>query len=908
MICRFISENYSAQLASLAASEQSIQTIEICIKDRLVGFEASSRSIPMLCHSIKMGMPLKVGGKLESAGHLSDELNPLVAGYYYKVGSLVISYTNAKGKLVSIRHRPDTLRLFTLPDSVPIEGFKTEKFIRFGEYKCWDTLEKLAKENDQYVFDKDLGRFRSPCSEQAALNTFGFGYDVLTERDVDAVVVSNFEVLHTYFEKRAKSVPYAISDQVREVTAKKQGISLAELMASAPGLNADHFYKLIADQKVYVPLEICHLEYPSTVHVFTDRLSYEAFGALTPSTPPTRYQIRNRFPTFDPGEIVTIRGKNYTVVAPSEFGVQFRDESGESCSMKTSDLKQFLKDRQISSLGVPANREEAARKILLSTSPETLSSALNRYEIIRPILDGNKKRSCLPKNLRNAKEWLRRARLANINYQNPLIGCIDDRSSQGWHGSHISEASEALIREAIDTKFMSIMAPKKAAAYGFYRELCKERGQSPVSDKTFNVRIGRYAADKLAKAREGEMAGAALEAPVAEETLLSGAGRWFMHIAGLDEFTYDLALIFPELGIPIGTAWASAMIDTFTRTALAVIVSFEAPSYVTTMMLLRECVRRWGRLPEVLLMDNGAGYKNISLVLFAKRYRIKLMCRPSGRPRWGSENERWGGDTNQRIANELPGSTKILAKYRRVSKTHHPDTLAVYGIKGATEIITEWAYNIFDNLPHRGLHGKTPKTAREISLVEHGLREHLKISDDPEFDIYSLPAPKGDGTCKVQAHEGVQVFNLCYWHRNSFSDPEIVGTYVDVRWLPFDITRVYAFVGREWVQCDCVKLLKLRKLSQEQLCAVSLHIRKGRSDYNRNHAKVLEQVAEFLTPKQTTGAEFVENLRTRASAQQFINASKPIDMGDDEAGATPKGGDSPRPKIPGFTATAPKQN
>ena len=98
-----------------------------------------------------------------------------------------------------------------------------------------------------------------------------------------------------------------------------------------------------------------------------------------------------------------------------------------------------------------------------------------------------------------------------------------------------------------------------------------------MSAKTFNARIARYAADKIAKAREGVFASTGSEAPVNGETLLAGAGRWLLHIAHLDEFVLDLALIFPEVGISLGTAWVSVMIDSYTRTVLALFVSFEAP-------------------------------------------------------------------------------------------------------------------------------------------------------------------------------------------------------------------------------------------------------------------------------------------------------------------------------------------
>lgn len=147
--------------------------------------------------------------------------------------------------------------------------------------------------------------------------------------------------------------------------------------------------------------------------------------------------------------------------------------------MTRNDLERLVKDGGIVSLGVPVNAESKAREILLSTSQAKLKAAVDRLAILQPVLDGHRPAKSLDQ-LPNGKEWLRRARKADIQYSNPLIGCIDFSDRQGWRGSHISETSEALITEIIRKSFVSTLASKKAAAYGEYRRVCKERGRAPV--------------------------------------------------------------------------------------------------------------------------------------------------------------------------------------------------------------------------------------------------------------------------------------------------------------------------------------------------------------------------------------------------------------------------------------------
>jgi hypothetical protein len=137
MINKYNKQFYANSLHLLNVSPNLFSALNACVEDCLKGFEASSRSISMVCHSFKMGTSMKVGSKIENAARLSDEINPSVAGYYYKVGELVISFDNTAGERVSVRHRPDSLRLLQLPDADKSKVFKPSDYIRFAEYKSF---------------------------------------------------------------------------------------------------------------------------------------------------------------------------------------------------------------------------------------------------------------------------------------------------------------------------------------------------------------------------------------------------------------------------------------------------------------------------------------------------------------------------------------------------------------------------------------------------------------------------------------------------------------------------------------------------------------------------------------------------------------------------------------------------
>ena len=60
-----------------------------------------------------------------------------------------------------------------------------------------------------------------------------------------------------------------------------------------------------------------------------------------------------------------------------------------------------------------------------------------------------------------------------------------------------------------------------------------------------------------------------------------------------------------ETGQLLGPSWLTLLIDAYSRRVLGRTVTFDPPSYRSVMMVIRECVRRHARLPEVLVVDGG---------------------------------------------------------------------------------------------------------------------------------------------------------------------------------------------------------------------------------------------------------------------------------------------------------------
>lgn len=903
MITPFVLESYLLSLAKLGISDANVALVRSLIGEKNKGFEPSSKSVPSIFRSLKVpGEPMPMGSKLELAGALTAEPDPDVAAHFTKCGEFPISWQKADGTVIGQRHRPDALRLHRI--SSTDTPARLDQLVYFVEFKDSGWLNEKIRSGDQrFSRDGNTKRYRCLAAEKAAKEFYGIGYVIVTEKDLDPVVVNNIDFILDYCRANVPEVPAAIAAKTVEAVAVKQGLSLPELLTQAEGLTPDRFFTLMVGGRVFVRLNECQLDRLSDVRVFTDAASADAFDAMMKADVHTNGVV-GRVPTLTPGEVLIIDGKELRVVIVGETMIECTDQNGTATSIKREHFSLLIRQRKVSSLGVPTDHAERAREVLRRTPPKKLQAAIHRYGPLEPYVESRKRRAKDAATRLSSRDrfWLRKARAAKIEFGIGFIGCIDNTDKRGRRGSRLTEEAETLVTSSIEETYITDRASAMTAAYGTYRNLCKTKSQPPVSLKTFRDRVRKYAKDELIRRREGAMAGASHEAPVEGEALVDGVGRFFMQVGHMDEFVLDLALIFPELGAAIGQAWVIALLDGFSRTVLALFVTFDAPSYITTMMALRECVRRWKRLPGAVGMDSGPGFKNVSLDLFLGFYDIRPMWRPKGKARWGAQIERKGGTLNQRISSELPGATKIINKHRRVSKSHHPDRLAVYGLRDADNIVREWCYEEYDTLPHRGLHGKTPKEVRMLSIAEHGAREHLEIEFDSVFQILSLPAPDADGTAKVQPHDGVQVDNIYYWHKD-FHLSENVGSRVPLRWDPCDITHVYVFVGGQWQECHCRGLLRLKRLSREELCLASMEIRRGRKGYGRKYSEILERVQKFLDARRKTPEELKELLRAKESARQLIaGMSGPI-LDDDEPDANTSEA-QPKAPIPGLPGAA----
>jgi len=93
--------------------------------------------------------------------------------------------------------------------------------------------------------------------------------------------------------------------------------------------------------------------------------------------------------------------------------------------------------------------------------------------------------------------------------------------------------------------------------------------------------------------------------------------------------------------------------DAFSRRTLAFYLTFDPPSYRSCMMVVRECIRRLGRFPQILVVDGGRKFESTYFETLLARYECRKKTRPSAEPRFGPTSERLFGVANTQFIHNL---------------------------------------------------------------------------------------------------------------------------------------------------------------------------------------------------------------------------------------------------------------
>jgi hypothetical protein len=717
---------------------------------------ATPRSGPVRFPSRKMGAVVQCRSRLDGLPMAYElEHDPAVLEYYDLPATLHLHYTARSGKRAAIE---------MIPDYLVIRGDGAG----FIECRSEPELEALAAAAPERCVHEADGGWRCPPGERAAA-AHGLAYRVRSRREVDWTLVANLDFLADFFggQDADPSAP-AIAEVLASVR-QEPGITLREVLSLARDkcLSADVVYVLLVEGHLVADLTAQRLSAPESVVVFTDAEALAAWHL--------QQQRAGLFPTVPMpvselpiGSIVNWDRRQWTLVQRSASMAVLHDAQGVALALELDRLAALLRSGELEMSDGRRQLSADGRQRLLEASPTDLATANRRLRLVTDVLACDAAEThTVPTSTRN--DWVRRWKRAEQAYGWGYIGLLPGRRGNRTQ-RHLAEAVIAVMHEVADAAYWTSPDVAKSdhgchrlgraasvlAAYGVLARACTERGLECPSYRSWRRFLKVGATTERTARRHGPRI-AYQQAEFAWQleltTVRHGERPW--QVCHVDHTPLDIHLVHSQTARPMGRPYATFLTDAFTRRLLAVSLTYDEPSYRSCYLVLLECVRRWGRLPDTIVVDGGAEFRSMGFETVAAACGMTIRQRPIAAARHGSVVERLFGSSNTQLVHNLTGTTAIARKPRQLTKRRDPSRLAVWTLADLDEALRTWAYEVHDTAEHPAL-GQSPRDAWLAAIEQAGTRlagvHGVSLED---FRLLALPSTaKGTATVTYDEPRG----------------------------------------------------------------------------------------------------------------------------------------------------------
>jgi putative transposase len=831
--------------------------------------------------------------------------------YPSKKMQCIIKAESHKGEfafLIEVEHDEDVIEYYDQPPSIPLEyrdkrnhlhrplhtaDYFVFRFNSAGWVECKPTQEliRISKTySNRYEMDEQ-GNWRCPPGEKYAAE-FGLTYSVHASDQINWAAQDNWLYIEDYYQDLERLVVSETNlERLYQLVDENPGITLADLRLEASEIPSDEINIAIVRHSLYVDLNHHRLSEPWRAQVFRDQptaLTYRHRGEEALDLGIAAHPVE-----IVQGQTIDWDGKPWRInVGKTEITLVADD--CKPFPLKRSDFEALIKSGKI--VGVQTNIRSsitaAGQEKLLLGDSVAWAKAVFRNRVINPDQYDDEEQQQINAIIDTIPErtrfhWKRLYREAEIRDGSGILGLLPDYHNCGG-AKKIPSQTRELIHTVLETHYNTITRKPKRGAYGEFLLQCEEQNIPKTTQRTFYAEACRYTSiyDEIL-AREGARAAYPFKDYFRpDEKTISRHGNYAWSMGHLDHMEVDLELCDSKTGKPMGKCWLTLLILSQPRRIAAYYLTFDPPSYRSCMMVLRLCVKRYGRLPTAITVDGGSEFKSIYFEKLLALYKVRKHRRPSSEPRFGSPLERLFGTLDTQFIYHLIGNTQATKRPRTNTKITDPSRNALWTLQKLAERLQQWADEEYDTLRHPAL-GQSPREAYQQSLEQDGERIHKLISYDDVFEKATFPTTYR-GKSIVQPGVGVRMNYLDYWCEE-MRDRTVQLTEVPVCYDPFDASIGYAYINKKWRKCHC-PYDEFAGCSERELHILTEELRKrNRIQYGSEQVEITQkQLAAFRrecdgdqdvlrqqrNDRETrTALKVLEGGRTRSLSDSALNTS-----------------------------------
>src|ERR1044071_9248398 len=740
-----------------------------------------------------------------------------VLEYWDQPITFKIEYENKNNRKVSPMHTPD---FFVI----------RKTHVEFVDCKTEEELIHLANvQPAKYHLGKD-GQWRCPPGERAVAQ-FDYKYRVVSTAEINRTQYRNTIFLEDYLGVNTPHIAKKQIELIVQIVANDPGISLSGLLERTiqTGGNADEVYTLIARGYVYVDLRAEALAHRDHVWVYPDK----NFAHQSPNNIFYALEPKGKFLEVKEDTRILWGTSVLTILYSDESKIYLESEKGSNPSLTIAHFEDLVRKGHIQ--GIRTDKEPDLdlrwKEILNNANQNRIAEALRIQKIVLCSINNEPLPQYVPP--RTLARWKSKYLAGKRIYGNGLVGLLPNWRLRGDRKTvRLHTDARTFMMEAIDNEYETMAQKGMFVVWSNVVKWCQENGIEYPSYQTFVHYVKKRPKYLQILKRKGKRAAYAKQPFYhwLEKDTPRHGDRPF-EICHIDHTELDIELVDPKTGENLGRPWATFMVDAFSRRILAVYLTYDPPSYRSNMMIVRECVRRHGRLPQIIIVDGGSDLRGNYFETLAAAFEITLKTRPGTEPRYGSVIERLFNTANKQFVHNLIGNTQIARNVRQITKANDPKRLAVWSIGPLYDSLCDWAYNCYDTEEHWTLK-QAPRDIYASALRLTGNRQHRLICYDEEFLILTMPTTK-KGTAKNSVGRGVKINGEYYWC-DGLDKADLEEQSLRVRYEPFNFGIAYVYISNQWVKCRPNNFHELEGRNEREQKATSIEKRQRDRLYFRD--------------------------------------------------------------------------
>jgi transposase InsO family protein len=800
----------------------------------------------------------KMGCVIQAESHKGElpavyfwEHDPNTHEFYDQPSKVKLSYQNAEGKHISHLSTPDYFLI-------------QENWMGWVECKPEEQLKASYESgSNRYVPDGN-GGWRCPPGEEFAAQ-FGLGFKVRSTLETNWMLVRNLEFLSDYLQSECPQPPQEIYCAITKHFGGERWVLLQHLLEQQE-VSADTIFALIAYGSLIVDLERELLAEPGFTNVCADSLSAQIYqhqqrGSSKQAVVPLHTIL------LASGTAIVWDGSPWRILNVGTSDIFLEDENRDISDLRLDTFQSLVARGSI--VGIPAEadpRHELSAKVMKRAAPIDLEGAIQRFDYLNAAEAG-----VISVPARTLRYWRKRANEGEITFGNRFAGLVPRISARGNRTRKVNTEVVVTMNEVIDVDVLVNFQPKISVCYGRVRNLCTERGLSPPSEKTFRAEIKRRKEETVVLARQGRRAVYGItEFQWYVDQSTPRHGERPFEIGHIDHTELDVELVDSRTGANLGRPWLTILLDAYTRLIIAFFLTLDPPSYRSCMAVIRNAVRRHGRIPKTIVVDQGSDFESLYFEALLARLETHKKSRPAAKSRFGSVIESVFGVSNQAFIHNLRGNSQSLQSPRSMSPSHDPRTQAVWTLPALTDSFEGFVDNTYASLKHPAL-GMSPKEAMARGLAMTGCRDHILIPYTEDFNRLCMPTTIA-GKALVRSGRGIKIKGIFYWHPG-FREATVTATKVHIVFDPFDVSRAYALVGGDWVLCRSEHQAFFERRTEREIATITQEIRVLHYLANDRRAVNAGEIAAYVAKARES--EIVLLQQRRDTERQVNEAHQP---------------------------------